>query len=229
MSGIITTQQRGFSGANQVVLHDYGDLIISLQDQEGLIMEGDKELLKSIETVVENGVLHIRIRTGLFDKIGHALSTSLSSKPLRFRLAMKELRGLYIKGAGRARVTSPVDTQDMAISLQGAGSIELPSLTAETLKVDFGGTGRLAIGGEVWGQSVLLTGAGNYAAPGLVSAKTTIEIRGAGKATVWVEDELRVSIRGVGSVDYYGTAQLHSSKSGLGNVKHLGDAPPASY
>jgi hypothetical protein len=224
MSGIITSEQRAFSGANQVVLHDYGELIITLGDQERLIIEGDKDLLKSIETVVENSALHIRIRTGLFDKLSHALSTSLSRKPLRYRLAMKELSGLYIKGAGRVRV-SDVDTQDMAISLQGAGSIEFSSLTAETLKVDFGGTGRLDIGGEVWGQSVMLTGAGNYVAPQLLSAKANIEIRGAGKATVWVQDELQVAIRGVGSVDYYGTAELRSSKSGLGNVTHLGDAP----
>ncbi len=225
MSGIITTEQRAFSGASQVVLHDYGEVIITLGDREGLIIEGDKDLLKSIETVVEEGTLHIRIRTGLFDKLGHALSTTLSQKPLRFRLGMKELSGLYIKGAGRVRVSSPVDTQDMTISLQGAGSIDLPSLTAETLKVDFGGTGRLDVAGEVWGQSVLLTGAGNYSAPNLVSARSTIEIRGAGKATVWAEEELQVIIRGVGSVDYYGTAELTTSKSGLGNVTHLGDAP----
>jgi hypothetical protein len=224
MSGIITTEQRGFSGANQVVLHDYGELIINIGDQEGMIIEGDKDLIKSIETVVDGGVLHIRIRTGLFDKIGHALSTSLSRKPLRFRVAMKELSGLYIKGAGRARV-SDVDTQNMAISLQGAGSIELPSLTAETLKVDFGGTGRMDVGGEVWSQSILITGAGNYVAPGLLCAKATLEIRGAGKATIWAQDELQVAIRGVGSVDYYGTAELRTSKSGVGSVTHLGDAP----
>ncbi|MGD2163211.1 MAG: DUF2807 domain-containing protein [Anaerolineales bacterium] len=224
MSGIITTEQRAFSGANQVVLHDYGELIITVGDQEGLIIEGDKELIKSIETTVQEGVLHIRIRTGLFDKLGHALSTSLSRKPLRYRLFMKELSGLFIKGAGRARVTD-VDTQDMAVSLQGAGSIELPSLTAETLKVNFGGTGRLDIGGEVWSQSILLTGAGNYVAPRLLCAQATVEIRGAGKATVWVQDQLQVAIRGVGSVDYYGTAELRSSKSGVGSVTHLGDAP----
>lgn len=224
MSDIITTEQRAFSGANQVVLHDYGEMIITIGAQEGLILEGDKELLKSIETVVEDGTLHIRIRTGIFDKLGHALSTSLSRKPLRFRLSMKELSGLYIKGAGRVSV-SDVETQDMAISLQGAGSIQIRSLVAETLKVNFGGTGRIDIAGEVWGQSVLLTGAGSYNAPQLLSAKTNIEIRGAGKATVWAQDELQVAIRGVGSVDYYGTAELHSSKSGLGNVSHLGDAP----
>jgi hypothetical protein len=224
MSGIITTEQRAFSRANQVVLHDYGEMIITLQDQEGMVIEGDKDLLKSIETSVEGGVLHIRIRTGLFDKLGHALSTSLSRRPLRYRLAMKELSGLYIRGAGRATV-GDVDAQDMAISLQGAGSIEMRSLSAETLKVDFGGTGRLEIGGEVWSQSVLLTGAGNYVAPRLLSAKASVEIRGAGKATVWAQDELQVAIRGVGSVDYFGTAELRTSKSGLGSVTHLGDAP----
>jgi hypothetical protein len=113
----------------------------------------------------------------------------------------------------------------MVVSLQGAGSIELPSLTAETLKVNFGGTGRLDIGGEVWSQSILLTGAGNYVAPRLLCAQATVEIRGAGKATVWVQDQLQVAIRGVGSVDYYGTAELRSSKSGVGSVTHLGDAP----
>jgi hypothetical protein len=225
MSGIITTEQRAFSGAKQVVLHDYGEVIITIGDLERLTIEGEKDLLKSIETVVEDGALHIRIRTGIFDKLGHALSTSLSSRPLRYRLSMKELTGLYIKGAGRVRVSSPVDTQDMVISLQGAGSIEIPSLIAETLKVDFGGTGRLSLAGEVWGQSVLLTGAGNYSAPNLVSAKTNVEIRGAGRATVWAENELQVAIRGVGSVDYYGTAELRTSKTGLGNVTHLGDMP----
>lgn len=224
MSGIITTERRAVSGANQVVLHDYGELIITIGDQEGLIIEGDKELIKSIETVVEDGVLHIRIRTGLFDKLGHALSTSMSRKPLRYRLFMKELSGLYLKGAGRAAVAD-LDTQDIVIGLQGAGSVEMRSLTAETLKVEFGGTGRIDIAGEVWQQSVLLTGAGNYAAPRLASAKASVEIRGAGKATLWVEDELQVAIRGVGSVDYYGTAELRTSKSGLGSVTRLGETP----
>lgn len=224
MSGIITSETRAFQGAHQVVLHDYGEMIITQQDQEGLIIEGDKDLLKSIESTVESNVLHIRIRTGLFDKLGHALSTGLSNKPLRYRLFIKELSGLRIQGAARA-VMQDLDTQSLSLGLQGAGTIEVRSLSAETLQVDFGGTGRLDLAGEVWGQSVLLTGAGSYFAPRLRTAKTNVEIRGAGKATVWVEDELQVTIRGVGGVDYYGSAALRTSKSGLGSVNRLGDAP----
>jgi hypothetical protein len=126
MTSIITTEQRAFHDANQVVLHDYGEVIITLGDQEGLIIEGDKDLLKSIETVVENGALHIRIRTGILDKLGHALSTSLSRRPLRYRLSMKKLSGLYIKGAGRVRVSSPVDTQIWPSHYKGPAASSSP-------------------------------------------------------------------------------------------------------
>jgi hypothetical protein len=224
MSGIITSETRAVRGANQVFLHDYGEMVITQQDDEGLIIEGDKELIQSIETIVETGVLHIRIRKGLFDKLGHALSTGLSSRPLRYRLFMKELSGVHIQGAARV-VIPDLDTQSLKLGLHGAGTINLPSLSSETLQVEFGGTGNLTIGGEVWAQSLLLTGAGSYSAPRLRSAKATIEIRGAGKATVWVEDELQVKIRGVGGVDYYGSAKLQTSKSGLGSVTRLGDVP----
>jgi hypothetical protein len=215
-----TAQSRPIQDVERIVMRDYGELFVSQGDQESLTIEGDPEVLALVRTEVQGGTLDLRIDGSWFDKLRHAVETSILRRPLRYRVTVRTLSALDILGAARAQLDG-IETARLALVLGGAGQIRATPLTAEHLDVDIRGAGRVEVTGRVGTQEVTVEGAGLYDARRLESGSASIEIRGAGAATVSVETSLSVVIQGMGSVDYYGPPTVERSISGLGTVNHL--------
>lgn len=217
----LATESREVKDFDRVVLRDYGELIIEQGAHEALTIETDPDILPRIDTEVEGGTLTLALGGSWADRLGDALTTSLSRKPIRYILRVKKLTGLEVRGA--ASVTgSDIETERLALTLRGAGSVKVESLTAESLEVELPGMGSIDLSGRVSEQRLAISGAGSYDASKLESKKAAVDLRGAGKATVWAVEELDVTIRGLGSVEYYGSPTVNKSISGLGSVTSLG-------
>lgn len=215
-----TTETREIHGVERIVMRDYGELIVTQGETESLTVEADPEVLALVQSEVRAGTLDLRIGAGWFEKLRHALETSILRRPLRYRVGVKTLVGLDILGAARARIEG-LETERLALVLGGAGQIRVASLAAEHLDVDLRGAGRVEVVGRVGTQAATVEGAGLYDARHLQSTGARVEIRGAGAATVSVEETLAVTIQGMGTVDYYGPPTVEKSISGLGAVNHL--------
>lgn len=221
-TGNLATESREVKDFDRVILRDYGELIIEQGEQESLTIETDADILPRIETKVEGGTLTLAHGGSWADRIGNALTTSLTRKPIRYSLTAKKLRGLEVRGAATVRASS-IETDQLTLGLGGAGSVKVESLTAHSLEVDLPGMGSVALSSHVSEQTITMSGAGSYKAPKLESKKATVDLRGAGKATVWVVENLDVTIRGLGSVEYYGTPAVKRKVSGLGSVTSRGN------
>jgi hypothetical protein len=223
-SGHRVAETREVHDFDRVILRDYGALAITQGDEESLTIEAEPDILAQIETEVVDGGLDIRIGGSWFDKLRHAVATSLVRQRIKYSLCVKTLTGLEVLGAARVRAPN-LKIDHLALSLTGAGDIKVASLAADDLEVDLRGGGRIVMSGQVGAQRVVVGGAGIYDASGLETRSTAVDITGAGSATVWTIEDLSVAIRGMGSLEYYGPATVKKTISGAGSVTHLGSGP----
>ena len=222
-TGNLATESREVSNFDRVFLRDYGELVITQGEEESLTIETDRDILPQIKTEVREGKLIIKIGGSWMDKLGHALSTSLTRHAIKYDLTVKKLTGLEIAGAVSVKASS-IDTDRLALKLSGAGQVNIEALSAEVLEVDMPGAGAIKVSGKVGEQRIAISGAGSYKASKLESARVSVNLTGAGQATVRAIENLDVAIRGIGSVEYYGSPTVKKSVSGIGSITSLGNS-----
>jgi len=222
----MVSQTRQVSGFDQISLHAqrYNELVIKQGEQESLIIEAPKDILKRIETRVTQGRLTINLKGSWQDRIRDTVGTSLTKPTIRYRVTVKNLTHLEIVSSGRFGI-GHLETERLTVVFRGAGEMLLGALKAKWLQVDFPGAGKLEVAGQVNEQTVTLSGAGEYDAPKLSSQKASVTINGVGKAAVWAEEELHVTIRGAGRVSYYGSPRISQSITAVGKLISLGEHP----
>jgi hypothetical protein len=212
-SGPQTTESRAVSGINTVSISTFGEFVIRQGNDESLTIEAPSNYLRYIDTKVEDGVLHIDARRGFIPG---------PARKVLFTLTVKNLNGLYMSGAGKIEVLGNVTSDNFTLNLTGAGSVEIDSLNANNLTVNFSSAGAMVVAGNVDNQSVNLSGVGSYEAGDLQSKHTSLNLSGAGSATVWAVESLDVNISGVGSLGYYGSPRITQNITGLGSVNSKG-------
>jgi hypothetical protein len=210
-SGIVVTEGRSVESFDRVVLTGIGDVTIVQGDQESLEIEAEDNVIPFIRTNVRNGIL----------EIGFDRKSIIPTKPIKFRLTMRSVRGLDTNGVSNIQ-SNEIATDRLEVSISGTGSVNIRDLTAEELTIIVSGAGNCTLEGTVDQQRITLSGAGNYDGENLESSETDITITGLGKVTVWATNNLNVTISGTGGVDYYGNPQVRQQISGLGRVKDMG-------
>jgi hypothetical protein len=205
-AGVIKTESRDVSGFDSILLSAFGEVQIRQGTIESLTIEAPSDYLRYVETIVENKTLTISTRRGF---IGAPVRRVI------YTITVKDLKSLQLSGASAIKILD-------GLNLSGAGSIEIESLTAKSLTVNFASAGAIVIAGKVDTQSVNLSGVGSYETGDLESKSVTINLTGAGSATVWATETLGVTLSGVGSINYYGSPQLRQSITGLGSVNSKG-------
>ena len=212
--GEIKTESREVSGFNSISISTFGEMQIRQGSTESLTIQAPSDYLRYVETTVENNTLNITTRRGFI---------GVPVRRVIYTLTVKDLKSLSLSGAGTIKILDGFQSQDFTLNLSGAGSIEIVSLTANSLTVNFSSAGAIVIAGKVEWQSVNLSGVGSYDAGDLESQSVDINLTGAGSATVWATGTLNVTISGVGSVSYYGSPQVSQNISGLGSVNRKGE------
>jgi hypothetical protein len=216
----MATETREVSGFERVVLEEYGELVITQGDQASLTIEADEDVLSRIETEVKDGTLTIGIGGTWWDRLGMVLSDVFSGRKIVYQLAVTELTGVTVSGAGRVKCAE-LRTDRLAIRVSGAGDVTIGTLTTEQLGVELPGAGRVQLAGQATEQRVALSGAGTYRAPKLESQKAQVKLTGVGSATLSVVQELDATIQGVGSIEYYGTPTVVDKVTGIGRLVSL--------
>ena len=193
-----------FSG---VSLSGVGDVTVSLGDEPSLEVRAPRELLKRLQTTVENDTLTIRARRG----------ARLLGSRVSYRVVTPDLERLTVSGAGDVRAEK-LAGDTVTLSSSGAGSLYVEDVEADELEADLSGAGDVQVSGEVKGQKVTVSGAGSYQACALESEDAEIDVSGAGDAFVQATDTLDVTVSGASDVRYRGDAEVSSSVSGVSSV-----------
>jgi len=215
-NGVTQTETREVSGFNAVAVSSVGELRIRQGDAESLVIEAPDDYLRYLETSVENNTLAISTRRGFI---------GLPAAKVIYTLTVKDLNSILLSGAGSIKILGDFKCNDLSLNMSGAGSVEIDSLTADSLTVNFSSAGAIILAGRVDKQTVTISGVGSYEAGDLQSNSTNIVLTGAGSAVVWVKETLNITVSGVGSISYFGNPRVTQNISGLGSVNSKGEHP----
>jgi hypothetical protein len=211
----VIEETREVSGVEGVELATIGNLYVRQGDREELRIEGDDNLMRYIETRVDDGTLEIESR----DRV-----SLLPREPLYFYLTVLELDSVVLAGLGSIELPDDVQVDSLTIEIRGGGTVEIEDLQADVFEVRISGLGDLYVeDGEVNEQRIGISGGGNYRARGLASDDAEVEVSGLGSATLWARENLEVKISGGGSVRYVGSPSVEQDVSGVGHVERIED------
>jgi Putative auto-transporter adhesin, head GIN domain len=202
---------------NRLEMAAIGNVHIQQDNQEGLRIKTDDNLLPYFKTEVVNGLLKISIDPPV---------SLHPSQPVEINLSVKALQEIRLTGA--ANIDAPnLEAAQFSVALIGTGNMDIsnfnatfPAPATTRLTVLILGAGNVSISGVVDEQDITLQGTGDYRAGNLTSSKATIRLDGIGSAVLWVSDILNATIRGIGNILYRGNPrQVNQSVSGLGTIR----------
>jgi hypothetical protein len=213
-SGRVVTESRPVRDFDALELAGIGAVALTQGDEEALTIEAEDNILPEIEAVVEGRRLTLGFKRG-------RRPAPRPTKPIRFSVTMKDVRGLAVSGAG-AITAATLATDRLDLRVSGSGQIALDRLTAEDVTAGLSGSGNVVVAGQVGRQTLTISGSGSYQAAGLASRDTAVTISGAGGARVAAADTLVARISGVGSVEYTGDPRVTQQITGVGRLRRVG-------
>jgi hypothetical protein len=213
-SGHPATEERPVSGYHGIGLSAPADVEIVQGDSEGATVTADDNVLPKLETVVEDGILKIRLDD----------SFTMHTK-IRVVVRAKAMDMVAISGSGDVHAKT-LDTPRLKVAISGSGDVALPAITTRLLAAHVSGSGGLNAAGRADAFEAHLAGSGDVKAPRLETERAELHIAGSSDVLLWVKKSLKVSVAGSGDVRYYGDPTIQRSVVGSGSVKRLGASPP---
>ncbi|HMD89788.1 MAG TPA: DUF2807 domain-containing protein, partial [Anaerolineaceae bacterium] len=144
------------------------------------------------------------------------------TKPIKFYVNYKNLNGVNISGSATVSADQ-ITTDSFSLISSGTSKINIGTLNAQTLDLNFSGGADCQISGTVTSQNIVISGMAHYNAAKLASDQAIIHISGDGDTTIWSKNNLDITISGAGSVNYYGQPKLTQNISGSGKINSLGN------
>jgi Putative auto-transporter adhesin, head GIN domain len=185
----VTKESRNVSGFKEVELRGIGNLSIEQTGSESLTVEAEADVIPKIKSRVVNNRLII----------GPESNTIHTTKPITYKLTVKDLSTLEVLGSANVEGTG-IETDRLAATISGAGNVTMDGKADE--------------------QEINISGTGTYQAQNLESKEVRINVAGAGSAIVNVSKELEAEISGVGSVEYIGDPTVKQDVSGARQVSN---------
>jgi hypothetical protein len=183
-------------------------------DRDQAFIAGDAEVQKGVEVELADRQLVIRPAGGW--KFWH-------SHKLFVQVEMRELRQLSVSGASDVHAPGPLRTDQLKLTISGAGNVRLDQLQARQLTFGISGAGDGQLGGRVDDLALQISGKGKVVADRLQAQRARVNVSGLGNVVLWVTDDLSAHISGIGSVDYFGNPSVQRSVSGMGSISGKGD------
>lgn len=188
-------------------------------DRDQAFIAGDADVQKEVEVQLRGRQLVIRPNGGW--KFWH-------SGKLFVQVEMRELRSLAVSGASDVHAPGPLRSDQLRLTISGAGLARLDQLQAKQLSFVISGSGDGQLAGKVEDLSLQISGKGKVTADRLQAQRARVSVSGIGNVLLWVTDDLSAHISGVGSVDYFGSPNVQRSVSGMGSISARGDKPAAA-
>jgi hypothetical protein len=199
---------------DRVELAGAARVVLVQGERDQAFIHGDPEVQKSVEVELADRQLIIRPTGGW--KFWH-------SKKLFVQVEMRELKQLSVSGASDVHAPGPLRSDQLRLSISGAGSARLDQLQARQLTFHISGAGDGQLGGQVDDLALQISGKGRVTAERLQAQRARVNVSGLGNVSLWVLDDLAAHISGVGSVDYYGNPSVQRSVSGMGSISARGE------
>ncbi len=131
---------------------------------------------------------------------------------------------LHVKSSRSYSVSEPVTLKISvpnleAISVSGAGRIEVSGLKNDKFEIDVNGAPSLVVGGETKFVDIDTNGAGKIDTHRLRTARARVESKGVSKVSVHAGEQLDVTVSGPSHVTYTGDPAVNKTVNGPGSVQ----------
>jgi hypothetical protein len=207
-NGTILLESRDVASFAGIEIQGSGLVQFSLGPTRQVTIESDENILPYLETEVRNGILVLSTRPG----------TSINPTLLVYRITAPGLRSVDIEGSGDFQLETPLETDRLAIAIEGSGSLDC-EISVDDLDIRISGSGDVALGGSARNAQLEIAGSGDIEAAALQCVDAGVVIRGSGSATLQASGTLDVVISGSGSVFYRGGAKVLLSDTGSGSLR----------
>jgi hypothetical protein len=214
-SGNVITQTRAVGDFTSIEVDYPAQVFITQGNSVSVKVEAEDNLQPGLQTQVRGNTLQIFYKADEGERVN-------PTKTVKITIVVKDLQDVEFDSAGELTVEG-LETQDLEISLSGAGNLKLIEVLLEKLTVNLSGAGSMTASGTADNLRVIISGFGDFDGKDLQSQTAYVNISGAGSATLWVENDLDATISGAGSVNYYGSPSVTKQISGVGSVSKSGD------
>jgi hypothetical protein len=180
----------------------------------------------TLKVSLENGNYHnIRIKVEVTYESLVALSKS-GSGDLTCESDLSSSNGfdLSSNGSGNVKIKGTIKGGQVSIDRSGSGDMKLGGLQAETVHMNFSGSGNFDVdNGNAKTQTIHLNGSGNVSAYGLKTETCYAAISGSGDIEVNVSNSIDADITGSGNIEYTGNAEVKKIEvHGSGKINKKG-------
>ncbi len=226
--GPVKTESRSVDSFEQVQVSGHFQVALKVGSATSLAIETQENLLKEIETTVENGVLKVKSDFNLeSDKPILVTITSPALSALQGSGASSiNLEGLTgksftadLSGASKLRASGKAEE----IKLQGSGAAEFvwDDLQTQSLAVDLSGGCSALVSGSSTTLALSLTGGSSFKGETLLSKTATVDTSGGCNVVVNAKETLIISASGGGNVRYIGNPVVTKDVSGGVNISQI--------
>lgn len=190
-------------GSFDVVLYQLG-----VNEQAYVIIQAPANLIPNIEASVRGGSLNLSTK-----------SCYTSSETVTIQVYAPSFQSIKSQGTGKLSSGTPLIGEELSISNQGTGEINLP-LNFIKINVDNSGTGSIRLKGETKDVKINNQGTGDILADELRANNATVSSQGTGNVHLQAHQSLDVKLQGTGDVIYTGEPQdIQQSNQGTGRIE----------
>lgn len=212
-TGPVVSETRSVSGFSEIKSELPADIIITPAAQYNVRVEAQQNIIDVIETVLNDGILTLRVKNNTVIKPDSRVKVYVSSPVIE---------GLMVSGSGNMQVTDVLPSTDLYMKVSGSGNINIPKLNANSIDANISGSGEININdGSIAQENIEISGSGSMNLSNMAATNSEVKISGSGNARIYVTGNLKVRITGSGSVYYRGAPAIDVSITGSGKLKPL--------
>jgi len=208
-SGTVVSRQYDLSDFKDVEIKGKGDLFIEQDDDFGVKVVAEDNILDPLNPRVEGDKLIIGDKKLFF----------YNTKPIKIYVSMPDVDTIRVSGSGDIKSQEQIKTKELNIIVAGASDINM-NLDVEKLGTKISGSADAYYKGKVIEHDIGISGSGDIEAFDLTSERTDITISGLGDVEVDASSGLNIQISGSGTVTYQGSPQITQSISGVGKIRN---------
>lgn len=210
-NGEIVTSTRSEGDFNAVKASGSFDVFFSQAETNEIRIEADENLMRYIETRVENGVLRIRTKSGVNIR---------PSQDIKVYVKSPKYKSVSLAGSGNMIAETKISsTEKVKLSIAGSGDIKLQEIDAPQVDVNISGSGKAEGFGNTRDLDIDVAGSGDVMMKELKAENAKISIAGSGNVWVFASMSMDVRVAGGGDIHYYGNpTNIKSKLAGSGNL-----------
>jgi hypothetical protein len=209
--GNISTEQMNLDPFDEVHVSGMFNVILVEGNNPHISIETDENIQEFVVAEVRNNILTLRMKE----------DNRYDPTRLEVHVTTNSLSELKLSGATSLSSDHTLSSEDLTISISGAGDMDL-KVNAEKLKTMVSGAGNVKISGKAEKHQIKISGVASMNCLNLETLDTDVSISGAGSAKVNATQKINASVSGVGSIEYSGNPQSKQlSTSGAGSIKSI--------